>query len=97
MKKNWFQILSLALNVVLLIALLMTRTELADTQNNLKNQLDSVACWLMDVQDQITLSAQVRMTLSVKAFVKAAICSLDAVFFCIFLHLRRNAGREFSF
>ena len=54
MKKNWFQILSLVLNVVLLIALLMTRTELADTQNNLKNQLDSVACWLMDVQDQIT-------------------------------------------
>lgn len=54
MKKNWFQILSLALNVVLLIALLMTRTELADTQNNLKNQLDSVACWLMDVQNQIT-------------------------------------------
>ena len=54
MKKNWFQILSLALNVVLLIALHMTRTELADTQNNLKNQLDSVACWLMDVQDQIT-------------------------------------------
>ena len=54
MKKNWFQILSLALNAVLLIALLMTRTELADTQNNLKNQLDSVACWLMDVQDQIT-------------------------------------------
>ena len=39
---------------MLLIALLMTRTELADTQNNLKNQLDSVACWLMDVQDQIT-------------------------------------------
>ena len=61
MKKNWFQILSLALNVVLLIALLMTRTELADTQNNLKNQLDSVACWLMDVQDQITnLSAKQR-------------------------------------
>ena len=29
MKKNWFQILSLALNVMLLIALLMTRTELA--------------------------------------------------------------------
>ena len=61
MKKNWFQILSLALNVMLLIALLMTRTELADTQNNLKNQLDSVACWLMDVQDQITnLSAKQR-------------------------------------
>lgn len=54
MKKNWFQILSLALNVVLLIALLMTRAELADTQNSLKNQLDSVAWRLMDVQDQIT-------------------------------------------
>ena len=36
MKGKWFQILSLALNVMLLIALLMTRTELADTQNNLK-------------------------------------------------------------
>ena len=61
MKKNWFQILSLALNVMLLIALLVTRTELADTQNSLKNQLDSVACWLMDVQDQITnLSAKQR-------------------------------------
>ena len=54
MKKNWFQILSLALNAVLLIALLMTRAELADTQNSLKNQLDSVAWRLMDVQDQIT-------------------------------------------
>ena len=54
MKKNLFQILSLALNVVLLIALLMTRAELADTQNSLKNQLDSVAWRLMDVQDQIT-------------------------------------------
>ena len=54
MKKNWFQILSLALNVMLLIALLVTRTELADTQNSLKNQLDSVAWRLMDVQDQIT-------------------------------------------
>ena len=53
MKKNWFQILSLALNVALLIALLVTRTELADTQNNLKHQLDSVAWRLMDVQDQI--------------------------------------------
>ena len=61
MKKNWFQILSLALNVMLLIALLMTRTELADTQNNLKHQLDSVAWRLMDVQDQITnLSAKQR-------------------------------------
>ena len=54
MKKNWFQILSLALNVMLLIALLMTRAELADTQNSLKNQLDSVAWRLIDVQDQIT-------------------------------------------
>ena len=61
MKKNWFQIVSLALNAVLLIALLMTRTELADTQNNLKHQLDSVAWRLMDVQDQITnLSAKQR-------------------------------------
>lgn len=32
----------------------MTRAELADTQNNLKHQLDSVAWRLMDVQDQIT-------------------------------------------
>ena len=54
MKGKWFQILSLALNVMLLIALLVTRTELADTQNSLKNQLDSVAWRLMDVQDQIT-------------------------------------------
>lgn len=54
MKKNWFQILSLALNVALLIALFATRTVLADTQNSLKNQLDSVAWRLMDVQDQIT-------------------------------------------
>lgn len=61
MKKNWFQILSLALNVALLIALFATRTELADTQNNLKHQLDSVAWRLMDVQDQITnLSAKQR-------------------------------------
>ena len=32
MKKNWFQILSLALNVALLIALLVTRWELMFTQ-----------------------------------------------------------------
>ena len=38
MKKNWFQILSLALNAVLLIALLMTRAELVDTQTILKSQ-----------------------------------------------------------
>ena len=36
MKKNWFQILSLALNVALLIALLVTRAELVDTQTILK-------------------------------------------------------------
>lgn len=54
MKEKRFQILSLALNVVLLIALFATRAELADTQNSLKNQLDSVAWRLMDVQDQIT-------------------------------------------
>ena len=61
MKKNWFQILSLALNAVLLIALLMTRAELADTQNSLKNQLDSVAWRLSDMDDRITnLSAKQR-------------------------------------
>ena len=61
MKGKWFQIVSLALNAVLLIALLMTRAELADAQNSLKNQLDSVAWRLMDVQDQITnLSAKQR-------------------------------------
>ena len=54
MKGKWFQIVSLALNAVLLIALLMTRAELADTQNSLKNQLDSIAWRLIDVQDQIT-------------------------------------------
>ena len=54
MKEKRFQNLSLALNVVLLIALFATRAELADTQNSLKNQLDSVAWRLMDVQDQIT-------------------------------------------
>ncbi len=60
MKKNWLQILS-ALNVASLIALLMTRAELANTRNILKNQLDSVAWRLMDVQDQITdLSAKQR-------------------------------------
>ena len=54
MKEKRFQNLSLALNVVLLIALFATRAELADTQNSLKNQLDSVAWRLIDVQDQIT-------------------------------------------
>ena len=54
MRRNWLPIASLALNVVLLIALLVTRTELTNTGNALKNQLDSVAWQLMDVQDQIT-------------------------------------------
>ena len=53
MKKNWFQILSLALNVALLIALLVTRAELRDTGNALKNELSSVSWRLMDTQDQI--------------------------------------------
>lgn len=54
MKEKRFQNLSLALNAVLLNALFTIRAELADTQNSLKNQLDSVAWRLMDVQDQIT-------------------------------------------
>ena len=53
MKKNWFQILSLALNVVLLIALFVTRGELRDTGNALKNELSSVSWRLLDTQDQI--------------------------------------------
>ena len=54
MKEKRFQNLSLALNAVLLIALFTIRAELVDTRNSLKNQLDSVAWRLMDVQDQIT-------------------------------------------
>ena len=53
MKKNQLSIISLVLNAVLLIALLVTRTELTNNENALKNQLDSVAWRLMDVQDQI--------------------------------------------
>ena len=53
MKKNWFQILSLSLNVVLLIALFVTRAELRDTGNALKNELSSVSWRLLDTQDQI--------------------------------------------
>ena len=53
MKKNWFQILSLALNAVLLIALFVTRAELRDTGNALKNELSSVSWRLLDTQDQI--------------------------------------------
>lgn len=61
MKKNWFQILSLALNVALLIALLVTRWELMNTQTILKSNLDGIAYRLSDVDDQITnLSAKQR-------------------------------------
>ena len=37
MKKNWLQILSLALNVTLLITLLVTRAELVNTRTILKS------------------------------------------------------------
>ena len=61
MKEKRFQILSLALNVVLLIALLMTRAELVDTQTILKSQLDGIAWRLSDMDNQITdLSAKQR-------------------------------------
>ena len=61
MKKNWFQILSLALNAVLLIALLMTRAELVDTQTILKSQLDGIAWRLSNMDERITnLSAKQR-------------------------------------
>lgn len=61
MKKNWFQILSLALNVMLLIALLVTRTEFVDTQTILKSKLDDIAYRLSDMDERITnLSAKQR-------------------------------------
>ena len=61
MKKNWFQILSLALNVVLLIALFVTRAELVNTRTILKSNLDGIAYRLSDMDDQITnLSAKQR-------------------------------------
>lgn len=61
MKKNWFQILSLSLNVALLIALFVTRAELVDTQTILKSNLDGIAYRLSDMDDQITnLSAKQR-------------------------------------
>ena len=61
MKKNWFQILSLALNVALLIALLVTRAELVSTGNALQSQLGNISVRLRDMQDQITdLSAKQR-------------------------------------
>ena len=65
MKKNWFQILSLALNVVLLIALLVTRGELRgelmNTRTILKSNLDGIAWRLSDMDDRLTnLSAKQR-------------------------------------
>ncbi len=61
MKGKWFQIISLALNVVLLIALLVTRAELVSTGNALQSQLGNVSVRLTDMQDQITdLSAKQR-------------------------------------
>ena len=61
MKKNWFQILSLALNVVRLIAIFLTRAELVDTRTILKSNLDGIAYRLSDMDDRITnLSAKQR-------------------------------------
>ena len=61
MKKNWFQILSLALKVALLITLLVTRAELVDTRTILKSNLDDIAYRLSDMDDRITnLSAKQR-------------------------------------
>ena len=61
MKGKWFQIVSLALNAVLLIALLMTRAELVDTQTILKSNLDGIALRLSNMDDRITnLSAKQR-------------------------------------
>lgn len=61
MKKNWFQILSLALNAVLLIALFVTRAELVNTRTILKSNLDGIAYRLSDMDDRITnLSAKQR-------------------------------------
>ena len=61
MKEKRFQILSLALNVVLLIALFVTRAELVNTRTILKSNLDGIAYRLSDMDDQITnLSAKQR-------------------------------------
>lgn len=61
MKEKRFQNLSLALNVALLIALLVTRAELVDKQTILKSKLDDIAYRLSDMDDQITnLSAKQR-------------------------------------
>ena len=59
MKEKRFQILSLALNVALLIALLVTRAELVNTRTILKSNLDGIAYRLSDMDDRITnLSAE---------------------------------------
>lgn len=61
MKEKRFQILSLALNVVLLIALFATRAELVDKQTILKSKLDDIAYRLSDMDERITnLSAKQR-------------------------------------
>lgn len=61
MKEKRFQILSLALNVVLLIALFATRGELMDTRTILKSKLDDIAYRLSDMDERITnLSAKQR-------------------------------------
>ena len=61
MKEKRFQNLSLALNVVLLIALFATRAELVDKQTILKSKLDDIAYRLSDMDERITnLSAKQR-------------------------------------
>ena len=61
MKKNWLQILSLALNVALLITLLVTRAELVNTRTILKSNLGGIAWRFSDMDDRITnLSAKQR-------------------------------------
>ena len=61
MKEKRFQNLSLALNVVLLIALFTIRAELVDKQMILKSKLDDIAYRLSDMDDRITnLSAKQR-------------------------------------
>ena len=61
MKEKRFQNLSLALNVVLLIALFVTRAELVNTRTILKSNLDGIAYRLSDMDDRITnLSAKQR-------------------------------------
>ena len=65
MKKNWFQILPLSLNVALLIALLVIRGELRgelmNTRTILESNLDGIALRLSNMDDRITnLSAKQR-------------------------------------